>query len=79
MTCNEFIDFLIDYYEGNLSEERRRLFEEHMGVCPDCVAYLDSYKKTINLVQESMANPNAELDDDVPHELVMAILAAKPK
>lgn len=77
LTCNEFIDFLIDYYEGNLPDEQRQLFETHMDVCPDCVNYLDSYKKTVQIVQETMADSNAELDAEVPPGLVDAILAAK--
>lgn len=79
MTCNEFIDFLIEYYDGDLPADRRQLFEAHLAVCPDCVAYLESYKKTVEIVQESMSDPDGKLDADVPAGLVEAILAARSK
>lgn len=79
MTCNEFIDFLIDYYEGNLPDDRRQMFEKHMSVCPDCVSYLDSYKETVELVKDAAADAESELYDDVPPGLIEAILATKPE
>jgi hypothetical protein len=31
------------------------LFEEHLRVCPDCVAFLNTYKKTLELAKSFLA------------------------
>jgi anti-sigma factor RsiW len=74
MTCREILDFLMDYLDGSLSPAQRAVFEEHLAVCPACVAYLHSYQKTVKL-GKSLAT--ADQNDDVPEDLVQAILAAR--
>ena len=49
MTCQEIVDFLFDYFNGELTESERMVFDEHLGECPNCVAYLQSYEITIKL------------------------------
>ncbi len=77
MTCREFIDFLMDYLTGELPAEQRACFEEHLGECPDCVAYLRSYEATIRIGKAVCAGPTEPVPGDVPEELVRAILAAR--
>ena len=77
MTCRELIEFLLDYVEGELPAEQRRLFEQHIEICPDCAAYLDSYRQTIKLSRDAFNRSDEELPADVPDELVAAILAAR--
>jgi anti-sigma factor RsiW len=49
MTCREFAEILIDFLTGELDEERRRNSEQHLDICPPCVAYLETYRLTIHL------------------------------
>jgi anti-sigma factor RsiW len=77
MTCREFIEFLIDYFEGNLSSHERQEFTTHLAECEDCTAYLISYEQTIRLGKAAFADPDAPLPSDVPDELVQAILASR--
>ena len=42
MTCRELVDFLMEYLDGALPEDSLRVFEEHVGFCPPCKAYLDT-------------------------------------
>jgi len=49
MTCRELVEFLMDYLDGQLSEPERLRFEEHLGECPDCVAYLATYREAVRL------------------------------
>ena len=49
MTCREFVEFLLDYDAGELSAEQLAIFEAHMGECPPCVAYLDTYRDAVRL------------------------------
>ena len=49
MNCREFVDFLMDYLDGQLPENVRSTFEEHLRACPPCEVYLDSYAETVRL------------------------------
>jgi anti-sigma factor RsiW len=78
MNCREFTEFLHEYLFGNLSDEERAEFDKHLAECPWCVAYLDSYRKTIQLEQAAFsAIENAPPPDDAPEELIQAILRAR--
>ena len=77
MTCRELIGFLADYLSGELPAEERRLFEEHLAECPDCVAYLETYETTIRLGKDAFSSAQDRGCADAPEELVVAILAAR--
>ena len=77
MTCRELVEFLMDYLDGHLSEPERVCFEEHLGECPDCVAYMATYQEAIRLSKEACTAGDDALPPDVPEELVCAILAAR--
>ena len=51
LTCREIIlDHLPDYLDGTLNPEKAADFERHLADCPACVAYLNTYKRTRELV-----------------------------
>jgi anti-sigma factor RsiW len=77
MTCKELVAFLMDYLDGLLSEAERRCFEEHLGECPDCVAYLMTYQQAIRLGKEACTAGDDAIPADVPEELIRAVLAAR--
>ncbi len=77
MTCQELVDFLRAYVDGELPESEQAAFEDHLGECPPCVAYLDSYRETIRLGRAVCANPDDPIPDDVPERLIEGILAAR--
>ncbi len=80
MNCREFTEFLHEYLFGNLPAEERAEFERHLAECPWCVAYLDSYKKTIQLEQAAFADlENVPPPADAPEELIQAILQARAR
>jgi anti-sigma factor RsiW len=77
MNCREFTEFLHDYLLGDLLPEVRAEFDRHLAECPWCVAYLDSYKKTLQLARVAASVPeHAPPPSDAPEELVRAILRA---
>ncbi len=45
--CREITDLLLDYMTGELDPETVAAFEAHLRLCPDCVAFLNTYKKTV--------------------------------
>ncbi|OAI41872.1 hypothetical protein AYO40_02170 [Planctomycetaceae bacterium SCGC AG-212-D15] len=78
MNCREFTEFLHEYLFGNLPAEERAAFDEHLAECPWCVAYLDSYRKTMQLEQAAFTGlENAPPPADAPEELIQAILRAR--
>ncbi len=80
MNCREFTEFLHEYFSGNLSSLERTEFDKHLAECPWCVAYLDSYRKTIQLEQAAFAVAEDEPPPaDAPEELITAILRARQR
>ena len=78
MNCREFVDFLMEYLEGGLDPAVRATFEGHMGECPSCVTYLDTYRETVQLGKRVLCDdPDGPVPEDVPDDLVAAILAAR--
>lgn len=76
VTCEALIGFLLDYLEGELPAERAQEFEAHLGRCRSCVAYLETYRRTIELARAAERAGEAE-PPTMPPELVAAILAAR--
>ncbi len=77
LTCKELTEFLNDYIDEVLSPERRAVFERHIAICPDCQAYLQSYRRTMEMAALSMKRAVAGLPDNLPPDLIRAILAAR--
>ena len=77
LTCRELIEFLDDYVDGRLDAARRRDFDAHLALCPDCVEYLRSYRLTGDLCRESLGDRADEIPPDVPDDLVRAIVSAR--
>ncbi len=72
LSCRELIEFLYDYWSGDLAPGERARFDEHLAVCPSCVAYLAQYGRTAELARVSADEPA-----DAPPELVSAILRSR--
>ena len=80
MNCREFTEFLHEYLFNNLPAGERAEFEAHLAECPWCVAYLDSYRKTIQLERAAFAaREDASPAGDAPEELIQAILRARSR
>jgi anti-sigma factor RsiW len=77
MTCRELVEFLMDYVDGLLSESERLRFEEHLGECPNCVAYLATYREAVRLGKEACTADDGAIPTEVPEDLVRAVLAAR--
>lgn len=79
MTCRDFVEFLIDYLEGALAASEASRFDAHLRDCPECVEYLDGYRKALEAGKRVLGETEDEVPDDVPARLVAAILASRPK
>jgi anti-sigma factor RsiW len=77
ITCRELIEFLYLYLEGELPPDRAVEFERHLAVCDSCVHYIATYKETIALGKAACAELDSPVGNDVPEDLIMAILSAR--
>lgn len=77
MTCREFTAFLADYLAGELPESQKAAFHAHLAECPSCVAYMNTYQETIRLGRAAFRPQGRDVPEDVPEELVQAILASR--
>jgi anti-sigma factor RsiW len=71
------VDFLMDYVNGELPSAQHESFEGHLAACSPCIAYLESYRETVRLGREVCCGPGDQVPDDVPPELIEAILSAR--
>jgi anti-sigma factor RsiW len=77
MTCRGLTDFLGAYLDGELSEQVRGRFDEHLAACSECSAYVETYRATVRLARGAVRDPDGPVPADVPEDLVKAILAAR--
>ena len=63
LSCQELVELVTDYLEDALSRDETDRFEDHIGRCTGCAAYLDQIRQTIaltgRLTPESLS-PEAE-------------------
>jgi anti-sigma factor RsiW len=78
LTCREFVEFLMAYLSNELPAGQRAVFDEHLGDCPDCSAYLRSYEQTVRL-EKFACGCGDPPPADAPEDLIRAILAARAK
>ncbi|MFN7967365.1 MAG: zf-HC2 domain-containing protein [Acidobacteriota bacterium] len=78
MTCREFAEFIDSFIGGGLSNDEAQEFHRHLAVCSDCVNYIDTYRRTIAMSKRAFESmPEASVPEDVPEDLVKAILASR--
>ncbi len=65
IVCQEAVELVTDYLEGTLTRRNRRRFEAHLRGCPNCSAYLEQIRQTIELsgsVDPEDLSPEAQAD-----------------
>jgi anti-sigma factor RsiW len=73
-TCREVITFLLQYLSDELPPEKVIEFEEHLAVCPSCVAYLRSYRESVRVARAAFELAPLQAGDT--EALVSVIMAA---
>jgi hypothetical protein len=54
ISCKQLIDFCLDYIEGDLPDNEQVDFRRHLGHCPDCVTFFETYRRTPEVSREAM-------------------------
>ena len=47
LTCQELVELVTEYLEGELSPEHRVRFDHHLVGCPYCRIYLEQMRQTV--------------------------------
>ena len=50
LTCQQVVELVTGYLEGDLDPRMSRLVRDHLATCPGCHAYLEQMRQTINLL-----------------------------
>ena len=65
LSCNEIVEMVTDYIEGDLDPPTVAALEEHLRVCPGCDRYVDQIRVTVStlgsITSESLS-PQAQSD-----------------
>jgi anti-sigma factor RsiW len=77
LTCREFEEFVLDYLDGTLPERQRSMFEWHMRICRECRDYLAAYRRAMAVSQRVLSASDKPVPDDVPEDLIKAILESR--
>lgn len=77
LTCQQLIEFLTDYLDGQLPLTQRAAFEVHLALCRDCRSYLHNFKTTIAASQKAFSDASEPVPANVPEDLVQAILNSR--
>ena len=48
LACQQMVELVTEYLEGTLSRADRKRFDGHIRGCPNCTAYLEQMRATIN-------------------------------
>lgn len=77
MTCTEFEEFVLSYLDGELPAKQKSMFELHIRLCRECREYLAAYRRALELGRGVMSSADDRLPEDVPEDLIKAIVEAR--
>lgn len=77
LTCREVEGFLLAYLAGELPLSKRLAFQVHVAFCSECKAYIRKYKTAVALGKTVFAEGDRDAIEEVPEDLVKAIVAAR--
>jgi anti-sigma factor RsiW len=52
ISCHQIVEYCLDYIEGDLPEDEQLRFRRHLGQCPDCVTFFETYRRTPEVSRE---------------------------
>jgi anti-sigma factor RsiW len=69
LNCDEFVELVTAYLEGQLDPVTERRFVEHITDCDGCERYLDQFRHTMHALGDLPAD---SLDTEVRDRLLIA-------
>jgi len=74
LECRQIADLLGDYFEGSLPRETRELIDFHIDGCPPCVAFLNTYKGTMDATRRL---PDVPIPPELKNRLLNVLKSSK--
>lgn len=69
ISCQEVVELVTDYVEGELPAAETALFEQHLNFCEGCVWYVDQMRTTVEVV-------GGIKEEDLPDEMRERLMTA---
>lgn len=66
--CQECVDLLTEYLEGNLEEDVHTRLDEHLATCAPCINFVRTFKRASDLIVQLR-----EQTVDVPAEVQLRV------
>jgi hypothetical protein len=70
--CKQIADLVLNYLNDGLAPRIKRQFEQHLRICPDCVAFLNTYRRTVALTKSVRAR---EMPEKVRRKILIFLKA----
>ncbi len=52
LQCKDIVDLLEAYLDGGLDPATTQALTDHLADCPDCTAFLNTYRRTVDTTRE---------------------------
>jgi anti-sigma factor RsiW len=75
VSCQDVVELVTDYLEGELDDETRAELEAHLGLCPGCGTYFEQMRRTIDQLGHV---PVETLSPQAQDELLAAFRTVHP-
>jgi anti-sigma factor (TIGR02949 family) len=62
-SCKDVVDLLSDYIDGECSPDDKAMVEDHLADCPGCIAFVNTFRKSISLAKNMSY-------EDIPNDLL---------
>lgn len=69
LDCKKATSLIQDYITSEVEPDTAKEFEKHLSTCPDCVAFLNTYKKTTDLVNSIFNQQSQQLKKGIKKTL----------
>ncbi len=70
--CDRFYGALSEYLDGRLPASERQVIEQHLGMCPPCLVYLEQFRR----IHEATGSVRAEQLPADFDQVMSGVLAA---
>jgi anti-sigma factor RsiW len=72
--CRQIAELLGDYLDGSLPRETRELIDFHIDGCAPCVAFLNTYRGTVDAARKL---PDVTIPPELKKRLLTVLKSAK--
>jgi hypothetical protein len=74
--CRQIAELLGDYLDGSLPRETRELIDFHIDGCAPCVAFLNTYRGTVDAARKL---PEISIPPELKKRLLTVLKSTQPR